>query len=382
MDAPKHRGHEEDPPPLRLQLRLGPRSLHLRARILSLEPVVLPARCWSAAWPIARRRWSTGARSAPPCWPTSRWWTAAAGATKTRPWSSARWNSGSSESPPMPTSCCDDMRAARRRLAGARAHHAAQLDRPLGRRGNRFPPGRQRRAHPRLHHARRHHLRRHLRDPGAGASAQRSRCSTRQAARAPRPWWMRAPTAIPAISKRKASSPATTPSIRSAASRLPIWVGNFVLMGYGTGAIMAVPGARRARLRILPQVRHRRASGDSPGGWRAGRRAGHEGSLHRRRHRGEFRPVVRPPQRRSARASMAAYAERARLRQSRGHLSHQGLGHLAPALLGHADSGDPLPEVRRGSGARGPTPGDAAATVSRSPARAARRSKKCPSSST
>ena len=33
------------------------RSHHLRAGILSLEPVVLSARCWSAAWRIARRRW-------------------------------------------------------------------------------------------------------------------------------------------------------------------------------------------------------------------------------------------------------------------------------------------------------------------------------------
>ena len=46
---------------------------------------------------------------------------------------------------------------------------------------------------------------------------------------------------IRARSRRKASSPAITRSIRSAASRFPIWVGNFVLMGYGTGAIMAVP---------------------------------------------------------------------------------------------------------------------------------------------
>ena len=53
----QHRGHEAAASPLRLQLRLGPRSLHLRARILSLEPVVLPARCSSAAWPTARRRW-------------------------------------------------------------------------------------------------------------------------------------------------------------------------------------------------------------------------------------------------------------------------------------------------------------------------------------
>ncbi len=61
------------------------------------------------------------------------------------------------------------------------------------------------------------------------------------AARAPKRWWTRAPTGTPAISKRKASSPATTPSIPYSGERMPIWVGNFVLMGYGTGAIMAVP---------------------------------------------------------------------------------------------------------------------------------------------
>src|SRR5215471_5520600 len=42
VDAGKHSGNEEDPSPLRLQLRLGPRSLYLRARILSLESVVFP----------------------------------------------------------------------------------------------------------------------------------------------------------------------------------------------------------------------------------------------------------------------------------------------------------------------------------------------------
>ena len=53
-----------------------------------------------------------------------------------------------------------------------------------------------------------------------------------------------------------------------------------------------------------------------------------------------------------ARARMTAKAEQRRLRQGRRHLPHQGLGHLAAALLGHADPGDPLPAVRRGAGAR------------------------------
>ena len=35
---------------------------------------------------------------------------------------------------------------------------------------------------------------------------------------------------------------------------VPIWVANFVLGEYGTGAVMAVPGARSARLRVRAQV--------------------------------------------------------------------------------------------------------------------------------
>ena len=46
---------------------------------------------------------------------------------------------------------------------------------------------------------------------------------------------------------------------------VPIWVANFVLVEYGTGAVMAVPGARRARLRVRAQVRPAgRPSSSSP----------------------------------------------------------------------------------------------------------------------
>ena len=37
--------------------------------------------------------------------------------------------------------------------------------------------------------------------------------------------------------------------------QIPIFVADYVLMEYGTGAIMAVPGPRPARLRVRPQVR-------------------------------------------------------------------------------------------------------------------------------
>ena len=55
--------------------------------------------------------------------------------------------------------------------------------------------------------------------------------------------------------RRPACSPARTPSTRSPASTIPIWIADYVLMGYGTGAIMAVPVRRPARLRVRPRVR-------------------------------------------------------------------------------------------------------------------------------
>jgi leucyl-tRNA synthetase len=37
--------------------------------------------------------------------------------------------------------------------------------------------------------------------------------------------------------------------------QVPVWIADYVLMGYGTGAIMAVPCRRRARLRVRPRLR-------------------------------------------------------------------------------------------------------------------------------
>ena len=51
------------------------------------------------------------------------------------------------------------------------------------------------------------------------------------------------PTWTAAISTRTspASSPAPSPSIRSTTIEIPVWIADYVMMGYGTGAIMAVP---------------------------------------------------------------------------------------------------------------------------------------------
>ena len=95
-----------------------------------------------------------------------------------------------------------------RPLAGSRAVHAAQLDRPVGGIGDRLHAGRLGRENPRLHHARRHDLRRDLRDSGAGASRRRRSCSmSRPRARQAddrRPRGRR----VPAISKKTATLPA------------------------------------------------------------------------------------------------------------------------------------------------------------------------------
>ena len=53
--------------------------------------------------------------------------------------------------------------------------------------------------------------------------------------------------------------------------KIPVWISDYILISYGTGAIMAVPGARRAGLRVREEVRpaHR------PGGLQ-GRQRSHE----------------------------------------------------------------------------------------------------------
>ena len=83
--------------------------------------------------------------------------------------------------------------------------------------------------------------------------------------------------------------------------KVPIWVGNFVLMGYGTGAIMAVPAhderdfefCTKYGIPIRPVIR--------PVDGELARESQHEGPVHRRRHRREFGRVERAAQRRSAR---------------------------------------------------------------------------------
>ncbi len=141
--------------------------------------------------------------------------------------------------------------------------------------------------------------------------------------------------------------------------KVPVWVGNFVLMGYGTGAIMAVPAhderdfefCRKYDIPVRPVIR--------PADGELAVEPGMSYAFTGVRHRGELRPLVRPSQRRGAPAHVGLRPG-TRIRQSGSHLPYQGLGNLAAALLGHPDSRDPLPSLRRGAGAGGPASGGAA----------------------
>ena len=181
-------------------------------------------------------------------------------------------------------------------------HDAAQLDRPQRGRRGRFHARRHGRDDPRLHHARGHHLRRHLRDPGARASADAAtaRCR-RSTGRARRRWSMRSARKDPGRHREgRHSSPATTPSIRTAARRCRSGSANFVLMGYGTGAIMAVPAhderdfefCTKYGIPIRPVIR------PVDGALAAASRM--KEAVRRLRHRRELRRVVRAAERRSA----------------------------------------------------------------------------------
>ncbi len=133
--------------------------------------------------------------------------------------------------------------------------------------------------------------------------------------------------------------------------KVPIWVANYILMDYGTGAIMSVPAhderdyefAKKykleIRLVILPQNTDPEETAVEP-------------RLPFTTMQGMLvnsGPIQRHGLRRRDQGNGRACGEE-RFRQGHGHLSSERLGDLAPALLGHAD---PHAVLREGWHCRG-----------------------------
>ena len=220
-----------------------------------------------------------------------------------------------------------------------------------------------RRADPRLHHAHRHHLRRHLRDPRAGASAGRATAATSRASA----------QAKHMIDARAQKGPGDI-------EKEGFFTGHYAINPFSGEKVPDLdrqlradglrhrrdhgrPGARRARLRVLQDstalpIR----PGDPARGWRYSD-ADPKAAVHATT--ASWRtPASTPACRAKRRAAAWLPTPRAEgFGKAAITYPHQGLGHLAPALLGHADSGDPLPEVRHRAGAREGSAGGAAAAM-------------------
>ena len=113
--------------------------------------------------------------------------------------------------------------------------------------------------------------------------------------------------------------------------RIPIWIADYVLAGYGTGAIMAVPGHDERDYAFATTLRPARSSRSSPGG-DVGRRQPSRGSGRRV----ELRLPRRPRRPRPAKQRMIEWLEAERLGAGDGHLQAARLALQPPALLGRA----------------------------------------------
>ena len=162
-------------------------------------------------------------------------------------------------------------------------------------------------------------------------------------------------SACPPTARRPASSPAPYAINPVNGERIPIWIADYVLAGYGTGAIMAVPAhderdfefAQRFGLPILRVVAAPGTEGDDAARLRLRlpRRAARPCQLGR----------VDGPAGRRGRPEDRRPARRARPGQADGDLPPARLVIQPPALLGHADPGHLLrPRRHRAGSRRGP----------------------------
>ena len=247
------------------------------------------------------------------------------------------------------------------RLARARPHHAAQLDRPLRGRPGGLPPGRRLGGDPGLHDAPRHALRGDLLHPRArapraraaggrparGAGGARLR-GGRGARLGGRPRRRRAPQ-DGGVHRAHGGQPGQRRADPGVGGRLRP-------DGLRHRGDHGRPRPRRARLRLRAGPRPPDRAGHRARG--RGRRRAPRRGLHGPGAPGEL-GLPRRHDGGGGHAGGGGLAGRARPRRGDRRLPPARLADLAPALLGGADPGRPLPRARRRAGARRPAAGAA-----------------------
>ncbi len=353
VDLRQHRLHEEAAPVARLRDRLGARARHLQARLLPLEPVAVPAHARARHRLQAHRRGELG-----PGRPDR----ARQRAGDRRPRLAHRRGGREARDPDvLPPHHAVRGGAARgaghaARLARAREADAGELDRAQRGGELRLPLRARRReeADARVYHARRH-------DHGRDVQRDRRRASARDPARARRPEARGLHRRVQGrlghggrprddgeegLADRLLLHP-------SADRRAGRDLGRQLRAdGLRRGRRDGRAGARRARLRVRQEIRAPDQAGD---------RAPGQGLQHRRMAgvvRGQgarhLRPLgkVRRPRLQGRHGRDRRRPEGQGPGRQAGAVAAARLGHLAPALLGHAGAAGALPRVRRRAGAR------------------------------
>ena len=128
--------------------------------------------------------------------------------------------------------------------------------------------------------------------------------------------------------------------------RIPIWVADYVMIGYGSGAIMAVPAHDERDFQFARKSRPR-GSSSHPTGWRTANRSNDERCLGRRRPHDQQRYFRWHRSHPSQRKSQSWHCKGHRLVTRNRHrgrihqLSLTGLAHQPAAVLGLSDPNHP-----------------------------------------